>query len=174
MSRSSPRPVADGETLARFVFHSVHWHKKTGLKSSLFSQAHKNGCSIQRESLAEDSEIIRFLLSYLAKNSSHTWLGVVTGPCIDVRKITNDVAHGRRTVCVFDTAQRPNPAHAELCQTRYIINEADENELRAQLLRAFNSKTLIKPTNYRGGRIFQSLPPSIQQSVQTMAKKLGI
>lgn len=76
MSKYSPHPVVESETLVRLVFLPEHISKKSGhLKPSFFSHVHTKGCSIQRDSVAETDEIVTLVKNFLAVRDNRSWLG---------------------------------------------------------------------------------------------------
>lgn len=161
MSKYSPCPVDESETLVRFVFSPLHINKSGGLKPSLFSHVETKGCSIQRDSKAKIDEIVTFVKNFLAKRDDFSWIGVVFGQCRCVRGIkAGESSH--RAVCVFDTAEKNNPAHGEMCQTQYIVEEADRLELRRNLFAAFGERVVIEPSQYRDGAVWTQLPQHLQ------------
>lgn len=161
MSKHSSGVIENSEMLARFVFSPQQIDKKGRVKPNSFSHVHKQGCSIQRDSVAENVEMLEFVKNFLSGKDDRAWKGVLVCRCDNVRSIMDDkTAH--RAICAYDTADMGNPSHAELCQTQYVIDEADEAELRFKLFSAFNSSDIITPLKYRGGAIWNSLPQSFQ------------
>jgi hypothetical protein len=149
-SKYSKKVVGDGEILARFVFSPIHFdNKKSRLKPSLFSHAENKGCSIQRESIATTEELRIFVSNFL-RNGKFEWMGVVTAQCEKVRAIRID-GKDQKTVCVYDTAEKVNPAHAEIGLTNLALEEADANEMRRHLMLVFNCDSPISPRIYRKG-----------------------
>lgn len=162
MSKYSAGVVNEGELLSRFVFSPIHYNKKTGrLKPSLFSYAADRGCSIQRESLATPDEIVKFVTEFLQRQGTYVWYGVVVGDCENVRGIRLN-GMPNRTVCVYDTAERSNPAHAEICLTHFALEDGDANEMRRHLMTAFNTQNLISPGTYQSGRVWARLPSNLR------------
>lgn len=150
-STFSPAVVQDSENLARFVFSPIHLDRRgTKIKPSVFSHISTKGCSIQRESVASDSELADFLASYLKKNPTHSWYGTLTASCEAVRGVLLN-GQTKRALCVYDMAEEHNPAHGEIHQSQYVIEESDMIELRAELFRIFNGGAQIHPKEYRGG-----------------------
>ena len=135
--------------------------KKGNVKPNGFSHVHSKGCSVQRDSVAKNDELLVFVKEFLSNKNDRSWRGVLFGQCHDMRNIMANKAD-RRAVCVYDTANPENPAHGELCQTLYVIDEADEVELRANLFVAFGNGALISPLQYRDGAIWDNLPQSLQ------------
>jgi hypothetical protein len=149
----SPGLIQDTERLTRFVFSPVHLDKKgKKIKPSVFSHVFTVGCSIQRESIVSDDELVNFVARYLTKNAAHAWHGVLTADCAILRGITLD-DQSKRIICVYDMAEEVNPAHGEIHQSHYEIEEADQPELRAKLFAAFNNGVNIEPTQYRNGSL---------------------
>jgi hypothetical protein len=161
VSRHSPGVVGNGESLSRFVFDPIHIDKKGRIKPTLFSHVHNAGCSIQRESIASNVEIKNFVVQFLRGDIRRKWVGVVSGDCGDVRNIVIDGCLGR-IVCVLDTGNRDNAAHAEMCKTRHSVEEADRLELHRKLLLAFGGGQVIQPQVYRNATIHQSLPADLR------------
>ena len=149
-SRYSPRPVEGAETLARFILTPIHF-KKGKFLPSIFSQAGTEGCSIQRESLASTNELAA-LVRGMTASGKQNWYGVLSATCQSVRDI-KIAGKEFRTLCVFDTSNKHNPAHAELCHSQHVIEEADRLEVRRHLFAAFGSGAYVTPANYRSGEV---------------------
>lgn len=161
MSHHSPFTVDDSELVSRFVFSPIHLNRKGELKPSLFTHVESSGCSVQRESIASPAEILDFVSTFLSGDSERKWHGVAQAKCGDIRKI-NVTNSDKRNLCVYDTAEINNPAHAEICKTNYIIDEADKLELKRHIFKAFGNSSIITPDVYRSGNIHQSLPPQLK------------
>ncbi len=162
MSRHSPCAVENSEILARFVFSPIHIHHKTGnVKPSIFSHVFSVGCSIQRDSVATNKELISFANDFLGGDDKRSWRGVLLAECHELRsiKVENSL---NRAVCVYDTAEQENPAHGEIGQTHHIINEADVVELRHALFTAFGNGAVIPPFQYRNGKVWDNLAQHFQ------------
>ena len=110
---------------------------------------------MQRDSIASNSEITTFVSTFLSAKEDRVWMGVVSAVCENVREIRIE-GTGERVLCVFDTAEKANPAHGEMCRAR-VIDEADRAELRNHLYKAFNSKFVIAPDGYRAGKVWANL-----------------
>jgi len=161
MSVHSPGIVGDTEQLALFVFQPMHHIDKSGkAKPNIFSHVHRKGRSIQRDSVAEPNELVTFARDFLAADEGRVWKGVLLAKCGDVRNIrANDSVD--RAVCVYDTAEKKNPAHGEMTQTQHVV-EADEIELRHDLLAVFGGGVIAAPAQYRDGIVWHSLSPQLQ------------
>jgi hypothetical protein len=152
-SRYSPRPVAGSEMLARFVKTPMHFSKGRFLPS-IFSQISTDGCSVQREALATSRELALMLKKLIGGRQS--WHGVLTATVQSVRDI-KILGKPDRTLCVFDTSNKNNPAHAEMCQTHYVIDQADVLEARRHLFAVFGNGHVTTPANYRNGDVLNLL-----------------
>ena len=90
-------------------------------------------------------------------------MGVVFAQCQEVRNIMIDDSK-RRMVCVYDTAEPDNPAHAEICQTRH-VEDGEENELREKLFVIFGGGKITAPLQYRNGDIWNGLEQPLQRTI---------
>jgi hypothetical protein len=154
--------VGQDEILARFVFSPLHVHKKSGaIKPSLFSHVISKGCSVQRDSIADTQEMLAFILQFLESDERHSWSGVVFGNAQAVRAIATTEPPGR-AVCIFDTALKNNTAHAELCQSQYVIDAADQGELRHKLMVAFGEGRVTPSDRYRNGTVWEGIPDRLK------------
>jgi len=158
MSEHSPGVVENSEFLARFVFSPMHFNRNGKLKPSVFSHVQTRGCSIQRESIANNDHAFAMVQEVLNSNSDTAWQGVLFGQCGDVRSIM--VNGNRRSICIYDTADQENPAHGEMCQSEHF--EADDfAEIRHDLFVAFANSNLTPPPEYRGGAVWNRLTSHI-------------
>lgn len=151
----STGPVQNSEKIARFVFSPLSVNPKTGkIKNNIFGHAFTNGCSTQREDLASDDEIRAFKNKFIASDSRWTWYGTLITDCATLRSIGLPRQQNIRAMCVYDTAEKDNPSHAEFFHSQIQeISEEDIVELRYELFEAFNVKNPILPNSYRGGRL---------------------
>lgn len=164
MSYFSPGFVNDNEQLALFIFLPIfHVSKKDGkVKPNAFSHVHHKGRSIQRHDIATSNELGVFVDGFLTQDTERTWKGVLLANCSDIKAIKFPNSNNR-TACVYDTAREKNFAHAEIGQSQYVINEEDRNELRHELLKAFNDGVLINSANYKDGVLWDSLVPELRR-----------
>ena len=65
MSAHSPGVVDTSEVLARFVFSPIQIDRKGKVKPNSFSHVHSKGCSIQRDSAVNDTEILALVENIL-------------------------------------------------------------------------------------------------------------
>lgn len=158
MSYFSPGVINDNELLALFIFLPIfHISKKNGnVKPNAFSHVHHRGRSIQRHDIATNNELGVFVDSFLTQDTERIWEGVLLANSSDIKAIKFPNSNNR-TACVYDTAREKNFAHAEIGQSQYVINEEDRNELRSELLTAFNKGVLTNPASYKNGAIWNSL-----------------
>lgn len=153
----SPGIVQDSEQLTRFVFSPIHLNGKgTKIKPSVFSHIFTKGCSIQRETIVSNSELVQFVASYLNANPTHSWYGTLTASCEALRGIQLN-GRAKRVLCVYDMAEEHNPAHGEIHQSQYVIEEADRPELRAEIFKLFNEGVHTQPKDYRGGLVLSGI-----------------
>jgi hypothetical protein len=88
---------------------------------------------------------------------------VVIGKSEDLRKLLIDSTKSR-ALCLYDTAEKENPAHGEVHKISE-MDEADELELRHDLLKAFNSNSKVLPSNYRNGGIHSYVPEEMHSRI---------
>lgn len=156
MSRHSPGRIVNEESLVRFVFNPVHLTKQNKIKPSFFSHVHNRGCSIQRADKLKLEEALSLVTRFLEVREDRVWIGALNGKCADVRQTTT-LSQLHRACAVYDSAERQNPAHAELCQTEFVIDEADEAQLRFELMRIFGNNEIIPPSQILEGAIWNKL-----------------
>lgn len=156
-SSFSPGVIKDSEQLTRFVFSPIHLNNKgTKIKPSVFSHIFSKGCSIQREAVASNSELVDFIASYLKKNPAHSWHGTLTASCEAIREIKIN-GQEKRVLCAYDMAEEHNPAHGEIHQSQYVIEEADMPELRAEIFKRFNEGVHTQAKDYRDGLVLSGI-----------------
>lgn len=163
VSPHSPGPIEGHELIARFAFVPLHFTKAGAVKPNLFSQVFTDGCSIQRESLATQQELSKWMGDLLRDNSKFIWRGVLTAKCSDLRGINADAKNIGRSVCVYDTALSVNTSHGEIFAADSTIDEADELEIKAELMKCFDSENLIHPQQYQNGFVWNSLSTEYQE-----------
>ena len=173
MSKSSRGVVVDQEALSRFVFFPMHVNTKGDkVKPTFFDQVHTSGCSLQRESIAPTAELASFVSNFLEGSYDRGWIGVLSAGCKAVRDIR--IEDGiEQALCVYDTAEPNNPAHAEMFSARRTAMEADRGELRFHLRAAFSNGTIVPAPAYRDGAVWNHLSPALQAVSAKGATKLG-
>ena len=155
-SKFSPYPVKNSELLTRFIFSPLHVRKNGELKPSLFTHVETSGCSVQREHLATNAELSPWVQGFLLNQDKQSWFGTVSALSSDIREVGLSQS-SNRAFAVYDTAERNNPAHAEVFQTQYVVDEADRIELRAEIMKAFGGGKITKPYLYRSGAVWDDL-----------------
>lgn len=138
--------------------------KNGKVKPNGFSHVNSKGCSIQRETIVKNEELLSFIKQFLSAKDDRAWKGVLHGQCGNIRNILSADTE-RREVCVYDTANSENPAHGELFQSQYVIDEADQVELRRKLFTAFGEGNMVSPLQYRDGTVFSNLPLILQARI---------
>lgn len=166
VSPHSPGPIQDNELIARFAFVPVHFTNSGKIKPSLFSHVFKEGCSIQRNSIAKNEELSNWLTDLLEKNSHFVWKGVVIASSSAIRNVCLESKKQSRSLCLYDTANNCNSSHGEIFIANPAIEEADKLEIKAELMRCFDSTNLISPDQYKEGTLWGSLLPEHQQRQQ--------
>lgn len=149
MSEFSSSPIGSTEQIARFVFSPMHINSKTGeIKPNIISHVFSRGCSVQRDTIAPHNEIERFVSNFLSSgDGKRSWDRVLIANCSDLRNITIE---SKRALCLYDTAEKNNPAHGEICLSRE-IPETYHAELRFEIMQVFKE---VSPANYRNGDIY--------------------
>jgi hypothetical protein len=162
MSEYSPGRVLAGEYLARFAFSPLFFNKKTGaLLPNVFDHVLSHGCSVQRDSVATDRELQVFVEERLAANNKNAWRGVfvANNDALRALRLEGDF---RRPVCVYDTGLMKNPAHGEICCASHVNAEVNGPELRGLLYEVFNTNQMVKPSEYRGGKLWNNLAEDLK------------
>lgn len=173
MSKNSPGVVSDRETLSRFVFLPMHVNRKGDrVKPAFFDHIHTSGCSVQRESIAPAVELTSFVTKFLKGEDDRGWIGVLFANCKAVRDIRIE-SEIERALCVYDTAELDNPAHAEMFSARSASMEADNGELRFHLRVAFNNGMILPAPAYRDRAVWSQLSPRLQAISEKGIAKLG-
>lgn len=131
------------------------------LKPSLFSHIETSGCSVQREAMATNAELLPWIKRFLVKQDKQAWHGTVSGSCADLRCVMVGNAM-KRSLAVYDTAEQANPSHAEVFQSQYVVNEADKLELKREIMKVFGDGKITLPENYRSGKLWEVLGDEFQ------------
>lgn len=139
----------------------MHTKRDGTVKANIFSHVTSKGCSIQRDSIATNDEMVAFVTKFLTLKEDRSWKGVVSAETGTIRSLkVGETPH--RAVCAYDTGEQHNPAHGELCQSQYVIDEADQIELRTNLFFSFVAQAVVTPRQYRNAEIWNSLPAELQ------------
>lgn len=154
MSQHSPHPVQQEETIARMVCIPMHVNKKKPeLLPSFFNHAFSYGMSAQRLEKASDAELADWVSGFVSGADDRVWLGYIQASCKTIREVLRPNL-ASRAFCVYDAALESNPAHAEVCSSHRIIEDADRLEARANLRRAFSG--ILPRATLKNGQV-QSL-----------------
>lgn len=156
VSRHSPRPVADSEAIARFIFSPMFTTRQGILMPNFYATVASTGCSSQREDVATNNEINDLVRYFMTKKDDMAWLGFVTASARSVRDLCFD--QGDRAVCLYDTGLPQNPAHCEMHESRKWIEETDGLETRNLLYKLFGNGAIIKSEDYRNKQIWNAMP----------------
>lgn len=162
MSVYSPGPVEPEEVVARFAFAPLFFDKKGKLKPNIFQHVFSAGCSIQRDSVASDSELTTFVNTFLSSGEKFSWRGVVTTDCATLRNLKISES-SLRSLCVYDTGEPGNPAHGEMCQSQHLDVVAHGPELRNLLFEAFNADNVMTPEDYREGKVWSGISEDLRR-----------
>lgn len=168
MSSLSPGPIRADERVERFLFSPVHMNKKGELMPAVFSQAFRDGCSIQRLDKVATGELEGFVKSFLVAKDNRVWIGTVGAVASDIRKIA---VGRRRGFALYDTSEPKNVSHGEIFAS-YPINEADELELTRKLFAAFGDGVVTPPIKLRDGQVWNSLTEDLRS--RKAAAPIGI
>lgn len=158
----------------RFVFLPMHVDKKTGLLMPNFTDhVFTAGFSVQRNEMARLKELQDCVKGFLANKEKAAWLGVVVASVDELRACRisggSEVAFG-----IYDSAEKNNPAHAEIAATRYAIEDPDRMEAQKHLLDCFGSGKLIPRESFFDGKVWNGLSTSLQQRPFGKIKVPGI
>lgn len=167
MSDFSPGPVQGTETLVRFLFDNHV--RKSKIRNSAYDLAFRTGCSTQRHENASNSELAQWLRSFLRNNSERSWQGVTTAACSAVRQLKLEGADSQ-LFCVYDTAEHGlNPSHAEICISRVLGDEGEQNEARVLIRKAFRNDDILSPHEYRNGEVLEMMNLTVDNSAAGVA-----
>lgn len=135
----SPRPIRQGEVLARQVHSPLHWDTEAKeVKLGFFDDLTNKGLSVNRldfakiEALSDDSR------ARAAAGGKNEAVGFVCASVRDLVATMCSVQGG--TGAVFDTAKEDDQSHADLCQTSGA--KAEGRAMRQALFQALK-KALI-------------------------------
>jgi hypothetical protein len=138
-SEFSPGIVESNEELLRRVEDPTHFDSATGLiKPTFFDDASSKGASCFRLSHTTVSEIAENARKHIAEVNKNppstgprTAIGYATFTANEVRKVFPASEPARRGAGVFDTGQKNDPAHADVCQL--VSSKQASKSVRAQL-----------------------------------------
>lgn len=138
VSLHSPCAVGDHEQLARQVLDPAFFDAATGeVRPTLFEDVSSRGASTNRMMYTSEQQlhargIDRATQSSAQSTHPKTYIGFVSLPVLDVRSIMADLdGTQRRAFGVYDTGQKTDPSHADICQL--ISDRAVARSVRSQL-----------------------------------------
>ncbi|WP_204103248.1 MULTISPECIES: hypothetical protein [Spirulina sp. CCY15215] len=143
VSNDSPKIVEDEERLIRQIYSPIHIDEETGnIKPLAFNDVKDKGMSVNRKTYCSKEELLRKIQSKLnldkKRGKDRTFFGAIQAICHDIRSIKTD--DDRRAFCVYDTANKNNVSHADICQA--FSGRVQESKVRAKLRKIF-SKTPV-------------------------------
>lgn len=131
VSKYSPGQVQDAEIVARLIFAPVHVERDTGLvKRAAVSDAKSRGMSVERTFYTTPEDLAERGREIATKNSSVEFQGALFFKAARVREIAHDQ---RQCFAIYDTAQRDNKAHGDVCQS-YFPGKVTSQKVRAKLM----------------------------------------
>ena len=153
-SLSSFGPVHADETLLRIVVSPWHVHRKKGtVYAAVLSGAEKTGLSTLRASHATEAELTRtaeeLTNSVREKDPSGGVFGVLALNAGVIKREGLQELSGS-TFCVYDTALKLKPAHADICQ-RTSGTPPNTQQARRQELFKKVERTFVPVSRFMGG-----------------------
>lgn len=161
LSEHSPGLIGDEETILRVVCVPMHVHsKKAVLKSSFFSHIASYGASVQRLEHSKDDELVACVEGLVSGAENRVWLGYVQTTAQAIRGLEVRKG-GEQSLCVADAALASNRAHAEI-HCAYRIPEADQIELRVELMNVFGAGAVLNRRSIRGGAVWDAVQDGLK------------
>ena len=139
VSQYSPGIIEDDEILIRQIYSPIHIDKQTGKILPLaFLDVQDKGMSVNRKiysSIEELNKKVQYKLRLDEKRGKGKGFeGIIYATCQDVRAIkTND---NLKAFCVYDTGNRNDISHADICQT--ISSRVEGSRIRSKLREIFS------------------------------------
>lgn len=147
VSRYSPSPVHDDETLLIAAFHPIHVERNSNeLMRSAIAAVKSIGLSTFRLSHSTVENIIAIIVQKMKLSIGDTTplslQGIIRVRAGDVRDIGSD---GNRSFCIYDTASAENVGHADIFQARHPrqATAKRERESLRELLRFDRVETIV-------------------------------
>ena len=164
VSEYSTGPISDDETLIRLLVSPQHRNSQQRPKAGALADAERYGLSMFRESTATDQEILDVATELVSrarqrnqKNTEEVGLfGILKIPCLIIRKcqIATETAP---CYCVYDTAMRETPSHAEAFQ-RVADVEVPLQEERRRMLFGAVERFFVPVADFRSGLLLSLAP----------------
>lgn len=164
--RTSVTPISSGivapeEILIRVLVAPQHMKGNGKPKAAALSDAERTGLSVLREQTATDEEI-RSVATGLVERARRAQgdkagvFGVLRMQCGSIRNITAiDETVG--AYCVYDTALKELPSHAEAFQRVFGVDPSLQEERRKRLFDSVNL-TFISAEDFRNGLLADLAP----------------
>jgi len=156
--------VSSDETLIRLLVAPQHMKKGGGPKAAALTDAERAGLSVFRECHATDDEIRKVAENLVEtarvaqgnKGDKAGVFGVLRVPCVTIRssKAPSDTAPA---YCVYDTAEKDIPSHAEAFQRVAAASDGLPDERRRILFDAVKSE-FVAVDKFRGGLLDDLAP----------------
>ncbi|MBE9237949.1 hypothetical protein IQ227_18415 [Anabaena aphanizomenioides LEGE 00250] len=143
VSKYSPGIIKNDEILIRQIYAPIHIDQETGKVNSLaFDDASDKGMSVNRKtytSLEELNKKVEYKLKLdQERGKDRNFQGVIYTTCENIRSIkTND---NLKAFCVYDTGNKHDISHADICQT--ISSRVEGSKMRLKLRKAFTEKPI--------------------------------
>lgn len=116
-SPHSPGPVSGSEILVRRLFLPIHFsairHEPT---RDAYTDVYRRGLSVNRECHISEEELQQQAHQAIAQSPSKTGFAFAIAKCEHIRNMR--YFDGSRIFCVYDTATRDDPSHADIVYSR--------------------------------------------------------
>ena len=159
-SRYSPGPVSETEVLIRLIVSPRHIHRKKGTPTAAaLTHAENQGLSIFRESIAKNEEIRRsaerLVEGARSADPKAGIFGVFRIPCNVIRQVA--IPDAAPSYCVYDTAEKEIPSHAEAFQ-RIVGFDKSVHDSRRNALFALVAPNFVPVSTFRDGLLLDLAP----------------
>ncbi|MGC5830111.1 hypothetical protein LDP08_06025 [Ralstonia pseudosolanacearum] len=143
-SQFSPGIVQNHETVARQVVHPTFFNDETQkIKPSWFDDITSRGFSTDRlhHTTIEDAakRALDRVEEWNKKNPEKTPRSLHSFGSLPVERIRSVECEGQRAFGVYDTGEKDNPAHADVCQVIPYKQSIEARDIRFQLYDMTNS-----------------------------------
>jgi hypothetical protein len=162
VSEFSSGPVKSEEVLIRVLVAPQHMDKRKELpKAAALTDAERSGLSVFREHQATDEEIRKVAEGLVktaraAQGDKAGIFGVLRMPCATIRTCRAE-ADDDPAYCVYDTAEKYIPSHAEAFQRVHDVEDGLREERRRLLYAAVKSE-FVSVDKFRNGLLSDLAP----------------
>jgi len=162
-SEHSPGLVQGPESLFRIVVAPQHVRKGRPRAAAL-ADAERGGLSVFRAAHIRDDGMLKKVAEELVRRARERQgdkagvVGVFEFTCLTLRHFRR-VGEAMGCYCVYDTALRDDPSHAEAFQQVEGVDDAIKDDRRKQLFEAVQ-ETFIPVAQFRGGLLSYLAPVS--------------